>query len=42
MAELPEAEHARLIKEIVAELEDCRDDDGLAAPAQCLTLTARK
>ena len=42
MAELPEAEQARLIKEIVAELEDCRDDDGLAAPAQCLTLTAWK
>ncbi len=42
VAELPEAEHARLIKEIVAELADCRDDDGLAVPAQCLTLTARK
>ena len=42
MAELPEAEHARLIKEIVAELADCHDDDGLAVPAQCLTLTARK
>lgn len=42
MAELPEAEHRRLINEIVAELADYRDDDGLAAPAQCLTLTARK
>jgi hypothetical protein len=42
MAELPEAKHARLIKEVVAELADCRDDDGFAAPAQCLTLTARK
>jgi SAM-dependent methyltransferase len=42
MADLPEAEHARLIKEIVAELADYRDDDGLASPAQCLTLTARK
>jgi len=42
MAELPEAEHVRLINEIVAELADCHDDDGLAVPAQCLTLTARK
>lgn len=42
MAELPAAEHARLIREIVEELADCRDDDGLAVPAQCLTLTARK
>ena len=42
MADLPEAEHTRLIKEIVAELADFHDDDGLASPAQCLTLTARK
>lgn len=42
MADLREAEHARLIKEIVAELADYRDDDGLASPAQCLTMTARK
>jgi len=42
VAELPEDEHARLIGEIVAELVDYRDDDGLAVPAQCLTLTARK
>jgi hypothetical protein len=42
MADLAEAEHARLIKEIVAELADYHDDDGLASPAQCLTMTARK
>lgn len=42
MADLPSAEHARLVGEIVAELADCRDDDGLAVPSQCLTLTARK
>jgi SAM-dependent methyltransferase len=42
MADLPTAEHTRLVGEIVAELADCRDDDGLAVPSQCLTLTARK
>ena len=42
MAGLPEDEQARLIGEIVAELDDCQDDDGLAVPSQCLTLTARK
>jgi hypothetical protein len=42
MAELSEAEHGRLIKEIVAELSHCLDDDGLAVPAECLTLTAQK
>ena len=42
MAELPEAEHSRLIKEIVAELANYHDDDGLASPAECLTLTALK
>ena len=42
MADLPTAEHAKLVGEIVAELADCRDDDGLAVPSQCLTLTARK
>jgi len=42
VAELPEAERAQLINEIVEELADYRDDDGLAVPAQCLTLTARK
>ena len=42
MAELAKAEHARLVKEIVAELADYHDDDGLASPAQCLTMTARK
>lgn len=42
MADLHEGEHARLIKEIIAELEEYCDDDGLASPAQCLTLTARK
>jgi SAM-dependent methyltransferase len=42
MAELPPAEHKRLVTEIVAELADCHDDDGLAVPSQCLTLTARK
>ncbi len=42
MTDLPEAERAHLIKEIVDELADYRDDDGLAAPAQCLTMTARK
>lgn len=42
MAELPAAEHARLIEEIVKELAGCRDDDGLAVPAECLTLTAQK
>ena len=42
VAELSEAAHARLIDEIVGELADWRDDGGLAAPAHCLTLTARK
>ena len=42
MADLPEPEHARLIREIVAELAEYCDDDGLASPAQCLTMTARK
>ncbi len=42
MADLPEAEHKRLVGEIVAELAECHDDDGLAVPSQCLTLTARK
>lgn len=42
MADLPGAEQDRLIREIVDELTDFRDDDGLAVPAQCLTLTARK
>jgi SAM-dependent methyltransferase len=42
MAGLAEAEHARLIKEIIAELSEYHDDDGLASPAQCLTMTARK
>ncbi len=42
MADLPTAAHARLVAEIVSELADCRDDDGLAVPSQCLTLTARK
>jgi SAM-dependent methyltransferase len=42
MDELPETEHARLIKEIVAELAEFHDDDGLAVPAECLTLTAKK
>ncbi|WP_176828177.1 class I SAM-dependent methyltransferase [Ruegeria marina] len=42
MAKLPETEHRRLIGEIVAELADCHDDDGLAVPSQCLTLTARR
>ena len=42
MADLPQGEHARLIAEIVAELADYHDDDGLAAPVECLTLTARK
>lgn len=42
MAALPEAEHDRLIREIVDELAEFQDDDGLAVPAQCLTLTARK
>lgn len=42
MAQLPADEHHRLIREIVDELADFNDDDGLAVPAQCLTLTARK
>ncbi len=42
MADLPAAEYASLVGEIVAELTDCLDDDGLAVPSQCLTLTARK
>jgi SAM-dependent methyltransferase len=42
VADLPEAEHARLIREIVMELADYHDDDGLASPAECFTLTARK
>ena len=42
MADLPDAEHQRLVGEIVAELAECHDDDGLAVPSQCLTLTARR
>lgn len=42
MAELSEAEHRRLVGEIVAQLSEFHDDDGLAVPSQCLTLTARK
>lgn len=42
MADLPEAEQAMLIDRIVSELADYHDDDGLAVPAQCLTLTARR
>ncbi|MCG6884156.1 MAG: methyltransferase domain-containing protein [Silicimonas sp.] len=41
MADLPEDEHARLIGEMIDELEGCFDDDGLAVPVECLTLTAR-
>jgi SAM-dependent methyltransferase len=42
VSELTEIEQVRLIKEIVAELTDYHDDNGLALPAECLTLTARK
>ncbi|NND16956.1 MAG: methyltransferase domain-containing protein [Silicimonas sp.] len=42
VAELSEAEHDRLIGEILAELSHCHDDDGLAVPVECLTLKARK
>lgn len=41
MAGLPDAEHARLVGEIVDLLAESCDDDGLAVPSQCLTLTAR-
>lgn len=41
LARLPASEQLRLVREIVAELAEYRDDDGVASPAQCLTLTAR-
>ncbi|MDU8946753.1 class I SAM-dependent methyltransferase [Ovoidimarina sediminis] len=39
---LPVSEHDRLIREILEELAEFQDDYGLAVPAQCLTLTARR
>ncbi len=42
LANLPVAECERLVREIVAELADYHDDDGLASPAECLTMTARQ
>jgi SAM-dependent methyltransferase len=42
MADLPAEEHTRVIDAIIAELADYHDDDGLASPAECLTMTARK
>ncbi|WP_294609799.1 methyltransferase domain-containing protein [Roseovarius sp.] len=42
IAGLSDADHDRLIREILAELSLYHDDDGLAVPAECLTLTALK
>lgn len=42
MAELSDSEQSRLIGEIVLELADFQDDDGLAVPTHCLTLCARR
>lgn len=42
LAEMPEQESSRLYAEIVQELANYHDDGGLAAPAPCHTLTARR
>ena len=42
LADMPEEESGRLYAEIVKELENYLDDGGLAAPAPCHTLTARR
>ena len=42
LAEMPEEESGRLYTEIVEELANYHDDGGLAAPAPCHTLTARR
>lgn len=42
VAELPGDERERLCGEVVAELSNFQDDGGLAAPAPCHTLTARR
>ncbi len=42
IAVLTDTEQARVVGEIVAELAEYQDDDGLAVPSQCLTLTANK
>lgn len=42
LAEMPEQESGRLYLEIVEELANYQDDGGLAAPAPCHTLTARR
>lgn len=42
LADLPEEEHQNVVRDIVGELAEFHDDDGLAVPSQCLTLIARK
>lgn len=42
LAEMPDEESGALYAEIVEELSNYHDDGGLAAPAPCHTLTARK
>ncbi|MBT6118239.1 MAG: methyltransferase domain-containing protein [Rhodospirillaceae bacterium] len=42
VAKLTEGEQRSIVQEILKELEDYLDDDGVAVPAGCLTLTARK
>lgn len=42
LADLPEDEHQSVVMDIVAELVEFHDDDGLAVPSQCLTLKAKK
>jgi hypothetical protein len=42
LAEMPENESDRLYAEILEELADFHDDGGIATPAPCHTLTARR
>lgn len=42
LAEMPEEESGQLYAKIVEELATYHDDGGLAAPASCHTLTARR
>jgi hypothetical protein len=41
-AALTDEERANIVHEIITALDDCRDDGGLAVPAECHTLTAEK
>jgi SAM-dependent methyltransferase len=41
-ADLADGQRADIVREIVSALDDCRDDNGLAVPAECHTLTAEK